>query len=69
MSSNRKLKEGTNLRDMQAVNRSLVIRLLRNSKTCSRAKLAKLTGLRQATITNIINDFINWGLVNFIKHI
>ncbi len=63
MISNKKLKEGTNLRDMQSMNRSLVIRLLRNKQNCSRAKLAKETGLRQATITNIINDFINWGLV------
>ena len=56
-------KEGTSHEDMQEMNRSLVVRLLRNKQKCSRVDLAKATGLKQATITNIINDFIDWGLV------
>jgi N-acetylglucosamine repressor len=59
----REQKQGINLEDVQEMNRALVIRLLRREKLCSRADLAKMTGLRQATITNIINDFIGWGLV------
>jgi predicted NBD/HSP70 family sugar kinase len=55
--------EGKNLEDVQEMNRSLIIRLLQRSRTISRADLAKRSGLKQATITNIINDFINWGLV------
>ena len=30
---------------------------------CSRAYLASLTGLKQATVTNIMKDFLNWGIV------
>lgn len=55
--------EGKNSEDIQEMNRSLIIRLLQRSRTISRAELAKKSGLKQATITNIINDFINWGLV------
>lgn len=35
----------------------------RREKICSRAKLAKLSGLKRATITYIINDFMKYGLV------
>ena len=56
-------KKGKNLEDIQQMNRSLVVRLLRRMQICSRADLAKETGLKQATITNIINDLISWGLV------
>jgi predicted NBD/HSP70 family sugar kinase len=58
--------EGKNSEDIQEMNRSLIIRLLQRTKTISRAELAKKTGLKQATITNIINDFIKWGLVEEI---
>lgn len=54
---------GKNLEDVQEMNRSLVIRLLHRMKLCSRADLAKKTGLKQATITNIISDLIKYGLV------
>lgn len=56
-------KEGTNLEDVQEMNRALVIRLLRKFQVCSRADIAKATGLKKATITYIINDLIEWGLV------
>lgn len=59
----RDLTGGKNLEDIQEMNRSLVIRMLHRMKVCSRAKLAMETGLKQATITNIIGDLINWGLV------
>lgn len=54
---------GVNLEDVQEMNRALVIRLMRKAKVCSRADLAKLSGLRQATITNIVNDLRKWELV------
>jgi N-acetylglucosamine repressor len=56
-------KEGTNNEDIQEMNRSLLIRLLRQMSVCSRADLAKVTGLKRATITNIISDLMDWGLV------
>ncbi len=52
-----------NLEDVQEMNRALVIRLLRRNKVWSRAELAHATGLKQATMSNIINDFLRWGLV------
>ncbi len=52
-----------NLEDVQEMNRALVIRLLRKNESWSRAQLARAAGLKQATISNIINDFIRWGLV------
>jgi len=57
-------KKGTNLLDVQEMNRSLLIKLLRNNNVWTRAGLAKVTGLKRATISNIINDFLDWGLVN-----
>lgn len=54
---------GKNLEAIQAMNRTLLLRLLQQNRICSRANLAEQSGLKQATITNIINDFISWGLV------
>ena len=54
---------GYNQEKIQGMNRTLVLNLLRKEGVCSRAQLAKESGLKQATITNIINDFINWGIV------
>lgn len=56
-------KQGKNLSDVQEINRSLVLNTLRENPDCSRSDIAKSTGLRQATITKIINDFIEWGIV------
>lgn len=58
------MRLGVNQEDILEMNRSLVIHLLRENGWCSRAQLAKLTGLKPTTITNIINDFLKWGLVN-----
>ncbi len=56
-------KKGKNLEDIQLMNRALVLSLLRKKKAISRADLAKATGLKQATITNIIKDLLSCGLV------
>ncbi|GLX70969.1 ROK family transcriptional regulator [Paenibacillus glycanilyticus] len=58
-----KTKRGTNLEDVQEMNRSLVIRLMRRRQVCSRAELTQESGLNQSTITNIINELISWGIV------
>ena len=47
----------------QIINRALIADLLRQEGVCSRATLAQLSGLKQATITNIIGEFIECGLV------
>lgn len=56
-------RDGMNQERQQHLNRALVISLLRQEETCTRAKLAELSNLNRATITNIINDFISCGLV------
>ncbi len=55
--------DGINQERQQRLNRALVISLLRQEDTCTRTKLAELSKLNRATITNIINDFISCGLV------
>lgn len=55
--------KGKNLEVVQAMNRKLLLKMLQQNVTCSRANLAGQSGLKQATITNIVNDFISWGLV------
>ena len=52
-----------NQEKQQHINRTLVIDLLRQEQLCSRADLAKLSGLKRATITNIINEFMEYDLV------
>ena len=52
-----------NQEKIQMINRALVLNLLRQERLCSRATLARLSGLRQATITNIIGGLIHSGLV------
>ena len=46
---------GKNLEVIQAMNRTLLLRLLQQNHICSRANLSEQSGLKQATITNIIN--------------
>ena len=55
--------QGSNQARIQEINRMLILRLLKRKGVCSRVELARLTGLKQATITNIMNDFIRLGLV------
>ena len=57
---------GINQSKTQEVNRSLVIRLLQKNGPCSRAELARLTQLTQATITNIVSELIRSDLIEEI---
>ncbi len=52
-----------NLEDVKEMNLSIIIKLMIKMGVCSRADLAKHTGLRQSTMTNIINTLISSGLV------
>ena len=64
-----RIDHGFNQEDMQEMNRALLIRLLREEGVCARANLAKRSKLKQATVTNIINDFISWGLVREVGYL
>lgn len=50
--------QGKNSEIIQQQNRLLVLRLIREKKVVSRVGLSELTGLKQATITNIINELM-----------
>lgn len=52
-----------NQQRQQQMNRTLILHLMRKQGSCSRAELAKLSGLQPATLTKIIGEFIDRGLV------
>ncbi|WP_343210590.1 ROK family transcriptional regulator [Anaerolentibacter hominis] len=54
---------GKNMGDMLDLNRALILRYLLQNEGCSRAELAKYTGLKQASITKIIKTLIENGVV------
>jgi hypothetical protein len=54
---------GSSLDTIQNMNRSLVIKILYRRKQDTRISIAQAAGLNRATISNIINDLIGWGLV------
>lgn len=56
-------KLGQNQESIQAANKALLLELLRSAGQCSRADLAKLSGLQPTTVTYIVNDFIACGVV------
>lgn len=56
-------KIGKNNLDMQESNRSSILRILAKDAVITRADISRMTGLKQATITNIINDLIASGVV------
>lgn len=58
------MKLGLNSEGMQRANRNLVFSILLEKKNVSRTELAKLTRLKRATITNIINEFLDAGIVH-----
>lgn len=57
------LKKGRNADYLMQANRSLVLQILARNNVCTRARIAEETGLKQATITNIINEMIQLGVV------
>lgn len=59
----RKNKGGYNQEKIQRMNRTLILNMLAKEGICSRMHIADLTKLKPATITNIINDFIELRIV------
>ncbi len=57
------LKKGRNADYLMQANRSLVLQILARNNICTRARIAEETGLKQATITNIITEMIQLGVV------
>ena len=55
--------DGKNLTTVREENLRLVLRLLLQQGKCSRSELAKATGLKQATMTHIVNLLLSWDLV------
>lgn len=56
-------QDGKNLEIIHVMNRKLILKLIQKNRICSRADLASQSGLKNATITNIIKDFIQLGIV------
>lgn len=54
---------GNNNKDLTEMNRSLIVSILQRRGICSRAEIAKTTGLTQAAITKIISALIELGVV------
>ncbi|MBQ7149058.1 MAG: ROK family transcriptional regulator [Pseudobutyrivibrio sp.] len=68
----KKIKEvaGNNTSDLVEMNRSAIVRILQQVDVCSRADIAKMTGLTQASITKIVAVLIDMGFVTevgFVK--
>ena len=54
---------GNNNNDLIEMNRSAVVKILQQREICSRADIAKETGLTQAAITKIVAALIEMGIV------
>lgn len=54
---------GNNNSDLTEMNRSAIVKILQRREICSRADIAKETGLSQAAITKIVATLIEMGIV------
>ena len=52
------------LRSLRALNRGRVIDVLRERGTASRAEIARVTGLSRSTVSSIVSDLIEDGLLS-----
>lgn len=57
------MKRGMNSTEMQKNNRVIVFKTLLECGSMTRTKLAAEIGLQKATITNIINEFLEMGII------
>ncbi len=55
---------GNNNSDLTEMNRSVIVKILQRNEICSRAEIAKMTGLTQASITKIVAVLIEMGIVS-----
>lgn len=58
------MQQGINSAEMQKSNRNLVLKLLMENGSMTRSEIARQTGLQKATITNIINEFLELGILH-----
>src|SRR5699024_2046430 len=56
-------KSGENLRKSSAHNRGLVLQLAATGEAVTRIELARQTGLTKMTISNIVSEFLEKGLL------
>ena len=54
---------GYNQSDIIDNNRTVLLKLLWHEGVCPRVSLARQTGLKQSTVTNITAEFIRWGII------
>ena len=57
------MKYGMNSNEMQKTNRTLVLKTLLENGSMTRTDLSARIGLQKATITNIINEFLDLGII------
>ncbi len=50
--------------DLTEVHRSEIVKILQQKEVCSRAEIAKITGLTQASITKIVGNLIDMGIIS-----
>lgn len=55
---------GNNTTDLTEMNRSAIVRILQQKEMCTRAEIAKLMGLTQASITKLVAYLIDMGIVS-----
>jgi predicted NBD/HSP70 family sugar kinase len=55
---------GSNNTDILEMNRSLIVKILKQRGVCSRSELARETGLTQAAITKIVAALIDIGIIS-----
>ena len=60
---------GGNSSDLSERNRSMVLRILQQGEICSRADIARRTGLTNAAITKIIAGMVDIGLVSEVGYL
>jgi predicted NBD/HSP70 family sugar kinase len=62
----KKVKEvaGNNTSDLTEMNRSAIVRILQQREVCTRAEIAKMMGLTQASITKLVAYLIDMGIVS-----
>lgn len=60
---------GNNNSDLTEMNRSAVVKILQRCEVCSRADIARQTGLTQAAITKIVAALIEMGIVSEVGSI
>ena len=60
-------QKGISLKDVQAFNRSAILKIIHERGVCSRAEISLETGLDQATVTRAMTSFIEDGIVEEVS--